>query len=674
CTINANQAGNGTFNAAPQVQQTVTINRIATTTEVSSSLNPSTFGANVTFTATVTSSAGPVTVGAFTFRVGGMPLASGVSVNASGQASFVVSNLPVGSHVIDVVYLGTPSFVSSTSSPVTQVVNKATQTISLSASPTSIPFAAGSISTLTLINNGPGSGAVTYSVSGPCTLSFPTVTPTGTGTCTITATKAADANYAEATSSVNVQIIAPTIAISSSPSPLPAGSAQVPYSASFSASGGTPTYTFVAAGLPPGLALASDGTLSGTPTAAGSFTFDVTATDANGFSVTTPFTLTIGAAFVQQRTREVIGNFIAQRADALTSNEPSRFKNRQRLNGTLFGANGGGNQVASGGQPGGPPVAFSATPDADGNVSRLAFGTSLKQMMAAKKSEAASSAAAAGASPEGRMALGASLANDPPPLASSPFDIWVEGYATHFEDDTTNSSGNVGILYAGADYQIMPGLLIGALMQFDFADETSGLLGSDVEGRGWLAGPYISARLNENIYFDARAAWGRSENDVSPFGTYTDRVDGDRWLARADLTGEWRWDRWRFSPTIGVAYFEEEIDSYVDSNGIFIAGQSHRLGRLNFGPEIGYGFLLADGTILEPMVSVQGLWDFEGADAITFNEIPGTTSDLRAKVQAGVTLTAPWGYTIRATGMIDGLGSDDYEAYGGQLMLNMPLN
>ena len=37
-------------------------------------------------------------------------------------------------------------------------------------------------------------------------------------------------------------------------------------------------------------------------------------------------------------------------------------------------------------------------------------------------------------------------------------------------------------------------------------------------------------------------------------------------------------------------------------------------------------------------------------------------------------LTAPWGYTIRASGMVDGLGSDDYEAYGGQPMLNMPLN
>lgn len=145
-------------------------------------------------------------------------------------------------------------------------------------------------------------------------------------------------------------------------------------------------------------------------------------------------------------------------------------------------------------------------------------------------------------------------------------------------------------------------------------------------------------------------------------------------MARADLTGEWRSDRWRFSPTVGIAYFNEDIESYTDSNGINIEGQSYTLGRLNFGPEIGYSIPLADGSVHEPLINVQGLWDFDGANPITFNEVPGTTSDLRAKVQAGVTLMAPWGYSIRATGMYDGLGSDDYEAYGGQLMVNMPLN
>ena len=125
---------------------------------------------------------------------------------------------------------------------------------------------------------------------------------------------------------------------------------------------------------------------------------------------------------------------------------------------------------------------------------------------------------------------------------------------------------------------------------------------------------------------------------------------------------------------MGVAFFEEKIASYVDSNGILIDGQTYSLGRLNFGPEVGYAIPLADGSTIEPMISVQGIWDFEGANAVTFNEIPSGTNELRAKVQAGVTLIAPWGYSIRGSGFIDGLGADDYEAYGGQLMVNMPLN
>jgi outer membrane autotransporter protein len=498
-------------------------------------------------------------------------------------------------------------------------------------------------------------------------------TPTATGTFNFTVA-ATDALGFEGSQAYTVVISAPAIAVT--PSTLPAGNVAVAYSQTLTASGGSPTYAFAvtAGALPAGLTLTSAGVLSGTPTAAGSFDFTITATDTLGFTGTQVYTLAISANFVQQRTREVIGNFIAHRADALTSNEPSRFRTN-RGTGTLFGGGGETNTASAGGQPGGPPVAFSATPDQNGNLNRLAFGTSLKHMLAAKKQPQATEGGGDNtATLEGRMALGATLANEPPALANAPFDMWVEGYATRFEDDTSGSSGSVGIMYVGADYQIMPGLMIGALMQFDFADEVSGPLGSNVEGNGWMAGPYMSARLTDNLFFDARAAWGRSDNSISPFGTYTDNTDGERWMARAGLTGEWRSDRWRFSPTIGVAYFNEDIESYTDSNGIFIAGQSYSLGRLNFGPEIGYSIPLADGSILEPLVNVQGLWDFDGANPITFNEVPGTTSDLRARVQAGVTLTAPWGYSIRATGMYDGLGSDDYEAYGGQLMVDMPLN
>jgi hypothetical protein len=76
--------------------------------------------------------------------------------------------------------------------------------------------------------------------------------------------------------------------ITVNPATLPTGAVGVLYSQTISATGGTAPYAFAmtAGSLPPGLALTSSGTssalLSGTPTTPGTFTFTITATDANG--------------------------------------------------------------------------------------------------------------------------------------------------------------------------------------------------------------------------------------------------------------------------------------------------------------------------------------------------------------------------------------------------------
>lgn len=67
------------------------------------------------------------------------------------------------------------------------------------------------------------------------------------------------------------------------------------YSQTFTANGGTPPYTFTETGIPAGLTLSTSGVLTGTPRTAGSYTFTVRVTDANGISVSGSFSLTVTA-------------------------------------------------------------------------------------------------------------------------------------------------------------------------------------------------------------------------------------------------------------------------------------------------------------------------------------------------------------------------------------------
>ncbi len=80
------------------------------------------------------------------------------------------------------------------------------------------------------------------------------------------------------------------------PPTLPLASVFVPYSASFTGTGGSAPYTITLSGtLPPGLGFSSP-TISGIPTAEGSWSFTVTVTDAIGCTNTYPYTLTVISA------------------------------------------------------------------------------------------------------------------------------------------------------------------------------------------------------------------------------------------------------------------------------------------------------------------------------------------------------------------------------------------
>ena len=316
---------------------------------------------------------------------------------------------------------------------------------------------------------------------------------------------------------------------------------------------------------------------------------------------------------------------------------------------------------------------FSVTGGTDG-TSHYSFATSLSQMLRFQQDAEERKIAALnleGASGLGMNQLAAHR------RAVSSFDIWAEGHYVSFADDRNkaNSDGHFGVLYMGADYIINPSLLIGALVQFDSMHQSTTTNGFDIKGKGWMAGPYATLRLSKNIFLQTRAAYGRSDNDVSPFLTYTDSFTTKRWLATATLVGRWQKDNWTFQPSASVAFIEDVSASYVDSLGVTIPSLKNSLGQFKAGPQFSYRHTMTDGTLLEPRFGIEAIWNFNASDRVA--DFGGTLTgpaEVRGKVELGLKTQFTNGVGLDVSGSYDGIGSKSFNAVGGKATLRIPLN
>ena len=405
-------------------------------------------------------------------------------------------------------------------------------------------------------------------------------------------------------------------------------------------------------------------------TAGGSVTIDVTSRSvaivlAAGETVTCTFANVFDVDEHQRNTQRVISNFLKHRNELLATHEPDRSRFIRRMPGSLWGE---GEQMQQGGV-GGAVALYGVDSE---NSTRLSFGTSLSQFIGARANPPARDGG-----DEPAMALGA-LPKAPRPAASSTggLDVWVEGHFSDYRDRAggLRSTGHFGILYLGADYLVTPAILVGALVQLDWTGEHARLPNSAVDGQGYMAGPYASIKLTPHLFFDARVAWGGSDNSVKPFGTYEDAFATDRWLANARLTGNWSFGNFRVTPSLGYTFVEDKQHGYVDSLGVLIPSQTVSLGRLSFGPEFAYRLPLADGSVWEPLVSIQGIRDDSNTDGAVGGLAAGG-DDFRLLVQAGVLARLRGGMLLRAVGSYDGLGSrTGFHDLGGQLWINIPLH
>ena len=241
----------------------------------------------VAFNATMTASGG---VGPYTYSVATGTLPAGLSLNASTGA---ITGTPTATGTFTIKATDSLGDVATTTCPIT--INPA---VSLACAATNTGEV-GVAFNATMTASG-GVGPYTYSVATgtlPAGLSLNastgaiTGTPTATGTFTI---KATDSLGDVATTTCPITI---NPAVSLACAATNTGEVGVAFNATMTASGGVGPYTYsVATGtLPAGLSLnASTGAITGTPTAAGSFT--IKATDSLGDVATTTCPITINPA------------------------------------------------------------------------------------------------------------------------------------------------------------------------------------------------------------------------------------------------------------------------------------------------------------------------------------------------------------------------------------------
>ncbi|MBB6143931.1 hypothetical protein HNQ77_001880 [Silvibacterium bohemicum] len=201
--------------ASTSAELTQTVQSAGTTTTLASNQNPSLFGQNVTFTATVSGN-GIVPTGAITFTDGSTPLAT-VNVNTAGVASYSTTTLSIGVHQIVASYSGDSDDQKSTSAVVNQSVQS--QTSVALASSLNPALAAVPVTFTATVTNGNGTvptGTVTIN-DGSSVLAELTLPANGTvsfttstlpvGTHSITAAYGGDTDDAAAKSGTLAQVI-----------------------------------------------------------------------------------------------------------------------------------------------------------------------------------------------------------------------------------------------------------------------------------------------------------------------------------------------------------------------------------------------------------------------------------------------------------------------------------
>lgn len=430
------------------------------------------------------------------------------------------------------------------------------------------------------------------------------------------------------------------------------------YSQTNVAGGGTTPYTYsLASGtLPAGTTLnTSTGTVSGTPTTNGPFSYTIKVTDSTASNPQTATTTTIsgtigGTSLDSQKLRQM----------QVAGTQQSAQLYGQAVTGAIDNAiEDGFSYNVQPATPNGSGFTFNFAADEPTDPKATSGADGVKDFLAAPDRKASQLV------DDEFSALGyAGLVTKAPPKPVTPEREWlgwldVRGVSVFNNTPGADLKGNQADVTAGLTRKLSPDLLIGVLGGYEYLDYSSDALNSRLRGNGWTVGTYLGWRLAHDLIFDMALARAAVDyNDTA--GAAAAAFPGSRWLASGGLTGAYHWQELVVQPSARVYGLWEHDSAFTDTLGTAQATNDFSTGRASAGAKVSYPFAWTLTTALSPYVGVYSDYYFSDNNATVAN-VPTPAALLQgwsARFTSGVDIKFLGGGLITAGGELGGIGSN----------------
>jgi hypothetical protein len=691
CTITANQAGNASYNPAPEVSQSFAISPANQSITFTSSVPSPAYVDGATYA--VTAAGGPSTSPVVFSIAGG---SGGVCTIAGNIVSFIGE----GSCVVLANQAGDANYSAAPQVPQTVLVERQPQVITFTSTAPTNAVVGGQ--TYLVSANGGGSGnAVVFSIagsaSGICAIAGNTVSFIGAGTCVINANQAGNTTYLDAPEVQQSFAVAANTAPTADAGPdqtdvTPGATVTLDGTGSSDPDvGQTLGYAWLQTAGP--TVTLSDATaaqptftapLLNTGVNSETLAFQLTVTDGNGGSTSDtvsiivvdniaptvgisglPYAVTSGGSFTVTFTfSEPVTGFDATDI-AVTNGTLSGFSGSGAIYTATITANGAGDVGLS--------IAAGAANDLAGNPS-VASGAASVPLTATAETE--------------ELLADEALARNRALIASQPdltrflsggrggITVSSQGLGGLTFDIETNPDKSVWMALSGrwgsgdaaldryvhgafgAHLFRSKGLIFGAMLQADHGEHTDGL--GRVESDGWLIGPYFVARFGDgDLRMSGSYLAGKTDIAVNPIGTYTDFVTSDRRLITFSLVDKIQMDQLLLRPRLDIAKVIEDRPGYTDGLGNPISAGKVAITEASAGVDFETPLAVAFGT-----ARLSG-----GLSAIhSLEEVDGISDrSTRGRIDIGLLRDFGNGANLDFSASYDGIGSSEKGSVGLEL-------